>query len=128
MKALIDLVVTRYLFDKFPEATPHRLSWMRSRVVCAPALATLAVQHLALHTLMLINNVELSVAIGEFVPLLEDASMDNIVNESWKMDPPKALSDVFESVMGAVLVDSQYNYERSASVVESVMWDILEAL
>jgi endoribonuclease Dicer len=37
-------------------------------------------------------------------------------------------SDVFESVVGAVLVDSNYNYDRTASVVELVMHDVLAAL
>jgi endoribonuclease Dicer len=121
-------VVVNYLFNKFPEATPGQLSWSRSRVVCSAALAAAAVQGLSLHKSMLVNNVELSVSISEFVPVLEAASPDQIVNEGWKMDPPKAISDVFESVMGAVLVDSGYDYEKAASVVESIMTDLLDRL
>jgi dsRNA-specific ribonuclease len=37
-------------------------------------------------------------------------------------------SDVFESVVGAILVDSNYNYERTVSMVEFVMQDVLDAL
>jgi len=81
-----------------------------------------------LHKIVLINNVELSIAINQYVPLLETMSGEDIVNRGWRHEPPKAISDIFESVMGAVLVDSAYNYEKAASVVEIVMDDVLAAL
>lgn len=71
---------------------------------------------------------ELSRAIDQYVPLLENVSGEEIVRLGWKFDPPKALSDVFESLLGAVLVDSGYDYEKTAAVVEYVMEDVLEAL
>ncbi|KAG6845200.1 hypothetical protein H0H87_012527 [Tephrocybe sp. NHM501043] len=52
----------------------------------------------------------------------------DIVERGWKYDPPKALSDAFESVMGAVLVDSAYNYDKAAAVVEHVMEDVISVL
>lgn len=77
---------------------------------------------------MLSNSVSLSLAIESTVPILQAISGEEIVRTGWKHDPPKALSDVFESVIGAVLVDSGYNYEKTAAVVEYVMDDVLEAL
>ncbi|KAH9890583.1 hypothetical protein C8Q73DRAFT_652216 [Cubamyces lactineus] len=126
--ALIDLVVTDYLYKKFPEATSGQLSWARSRTVCAPALAVLAVKRLRLHQYLLINNVELSIAIARYVPILEEISDEEIIHHGWKQDPPKALSDVFESVMGALLVDCEYNYDKAAAIVEIVMEDFLALL
>ncbi|CDO68911.1 hypothetical protein BN946_scf185000.g54 [Trametes cinnabarina] len=126
--ALIDMVVTDYLYNKFPEATSGQLSWARSRAVCAPALAVLAVKRLGLHQLLLINNVELSMAIARYVPVLEGISEEEIILHGWKHDPPKALSDVFESVMGALLVDCDWNYDKAAVIVEEVMGDMLLAL
>ncbi|KDQ59634.1 hypothetical protein JAAARDRAFT_77685 [Jaapia argillacea MUCL 33604] len=126
--ALIDLVVMNYLFTKFPTATSGQLSWARSRAVCAPALASVAVKRLGLHQILLINNVELSMAASKYVPVLEETSNESIVNNGWKHDPPKALSDVFESVMGAILVDSAYNYEKAAAVAEFVLEDLLTVL
>lgn len=122
------MVVTEYLYKKFPRATSGQLSWARSRAVCAPALAAMAVQQLQLHKLILINNVELSIAIGRYAPVLEDISMEDLILHGWKHDPPKALSDVFESVIGAVLVDCDYNYDKAATVTELVMGDLLAAL
>ena len=77
---------------------------------------------------MLVNRVDLMEAIGSYIPLLQAASCEEIVKRGWRYNPPKAISDVFESVMGAVLIDSGYNYERAAVVVEYVMEDVLSAL
>jgi endoribonuclease Dicer len=77
---------------------------------------------------MLVNRVDLTEAINRYVPLLQATTGEEIVKRGWRYDPPKAISDVFESVMGAVLVDSAFNYERAAAVVEYVMEDVLLAL
>lgn len=123
--AIIDLVVLKYLFDKFPKATSGELSWARSRAVCAPALASIAIKRLDMHKTILINNVGLSSAINRYVPVLEELSFEDIVNKGWKHDPPKAISDVVESIIGAVLVDSGYNYELTVAVTEIMMEDLL---
>ncbi|KAJ7491248.1 hypothetical protein FB451DRAFT_1222522 [Mycena latifolia] len=126
--AVLDLVVIDHMYRKFPKATSDELAWPRTRAICAPALAYVGVRHLELHQLMLINSVELSMEIARTVPDLQACSGKEIVHRGWRYDPPKALSDVLESVIGAVLVDSNYNYERCASVVEFVMQDVLAAL
>ncbi|EMD34372.1 hypothetical protein CERSUDRAFT_55073 [Gelatoporia subvermispora B] len=126
--ALIDLVVMRYLYFKYPRATSGQLSWARSRAVCASALAWVAVNCLELHKMMLVNNVGLSVAIGKYVPILKEISNIDIINNGWKQDPPKAISDVLESVLGAVLVDCGYDFEKAAAVVELTMADLLAVL
>lgn len=126
--AVIDLVVMRHLFRKFPDATSGQLSAARSRAVCGPTLASVAVNRLGLHKHLLINNVELSTVITRHVPLLETLSPEDAILKGWKYDPPKVLSDVLESLVGAVLVDSAYNFEKTASVVEVVMSDVLEVL
>jgi endoribonuclease Dicer len=127
-EALLDLVVIKYLYDKFPGVTSHQLALPRTKAICAPALASLAVRRLGLHKIMLINCVDLTEEIERYVPLLQATSGEEMIKRGWRYDPPKALSDVFESVMGAVLVDSGYNYERAAVIVEYVMQDVLVAL
>ncbi|KAG5723949.1 Dicer-like protein 1 [Termitomyces sp. T112] len=126
--SLLDLVVLDYLFKKFPNATSHQLSLPRAKAVCSPSLASLAVRRLNLHRILLVNRMDLMEAIESYVPLLRSTTGKEIVERGWKYDPPKALSDVFESVMGAVLVDSAYNYDKTAAVVENSMEDILSAL
>ena len=111
----------RYLYNKFPEANSGQLSWARSRAVCAPALASVAVNRLSLHKMLLVNNVELSIAISKYVPILEATSSEEIIHSGWKHDPPKAISDVLESVLGAMFVDMNYNFEKASSLVEEVL-------
>lgn len=118
----------KYLIHKFPKATSGQLSWARSRAVCAPALAAVAIKRLKMHKSALINNVGLSSAISRYVSVLEATSFQDIVDKGWKHEPPKAISDVLESIVAAVLVDSAYNYEMAESVTEYVMSDILEIL
>ncbi|CAA7265310.1 unnamed protein product [Cyclocybe aegerita] len=126
--AILDLVVIKYLYDKLPNATSHQLAFPRTRAICAQTLANLAVRRLGLHKMLLINSVEHTHAIDRYVPVLERTSGADVVRTGWRHDPPKALSDVFESVVGAVLVDSGYDYERTAAVVEYVMEEVLEVL
>ncbi|KAF8061657.1 hypothetical protein FPV67DRAFT_1704520 [Lyophyllum atratum] len=126
--ALLDLVVLRYLYDKFPQATSYQLALPKTKAICASALASVAVRRLGLHKIMLVNRLDLTEAINAYVPLLQASTGEEIVQRGWKYDPPKALSDVFESVMGAVLVDSAYNFEKAAAVVEYVMEEILIVL
>ena len=71
---------------------------------------------------------ELCRAIDQYVPILETLSPEDIVKRSWRYDPPKAISDVFESIVGAVLVDSRYDYEKTAAIVEILMEDVLDVL
>jgi endoribonuclease Dicer len=118
----------RYLYNKYPKATSHQLALPKAKAICAPALASLAVRRLGLHKIMLVNSLDLTEAINAYVPLLQASSGEEIVQRGWKYDPPKALSDVFESVMGAILVDSAYNYEKASAVIEHVMEDVLIAL
>jgi len=77
---------------------------------------------------MLINSVNLNIAVNSSVSILDSLSAEEIVKNGWKYDPPKVLGDLFESVVGAVLVDSGYDYEKTAAVLEYVMEDVLEFL
>src|ERR1700749_4994182 len=98
--ALLDLAVTDYLFNKFPTATSGQLSWMRSRAVCGPTLAWLCVHSLELHKYMLFNKTEMGRAIAAMVPRLTEMQLAEAIRDGWKMEVPKALADLVESLCG----------------------------
>ncbi|KAI0320295.1 hypothetical protein OF83DRAFT_1053342 [Amylostereum chailletii] len=128
--ALIDLAVMTCLYKKFPQATSGQLSCMRRfflMSICAPVFAWVAVG-LGLHNLMNVSNMELSNAMNKYAPILRELSPRQIIEESWAHDPPKAVSDVLESLVAAILVDSMYNLEKTNAVIERIMMDILEVL
>lgn len=122
------MALISFLHFKYPLGTSGQLSWARSRAVCNSALAWVGVTKLGLHNLMLLNNIELAGAINDWVPKLQEFTADQIILEGWKCEPPKPLADVFESVIGAVFVDSAWNYEKVEAVVREVMDDILNVL
>jgi endoribonuclease Dicer len=123
--ALIDMVVTEYVFEKFPDATSGQLTWCRSRSVCNPSLALIAVRELALHTVLLHNNPELGSLIAHWLAVFETLSYKDTVLEGWKYDPPKVLSDLTESVMAAVFVDSGYNYVLCKEIIGRIFDNLL---
>lgn len=117
-----------YLYNKFPSATSGKLSTARARAVSAPVLSSIAIKHLGLHKLMLVNETNLSIAMGKYIPTLEETSYEDMVLNAWAHDPPKAISDVLESLLGAVFVDSGWNWDLAQAVAEGVMNDVLELL
>ncbi|KAL5528914.1 hypothetical protein ACEPAG_4888 [Sanghuangporus baumii] len=126
--AVIELVVTTYLYNKFPEATSGRMSWSRARAICNATLAALSVKRLSLHKYILVNNVELSADIKSEVELLTVSPYEDVAINDWKYDPPKALADIFESVIGAVFVDCGSSYPTIVPIVERIMKDVLQLL
>ncbi|KAF7305171.1 hypothetical protein MKEN_01232300 [Mycena kentingensis (nom. inval.)] len=126
--AIVYMVIMDFMYRKFPKANPDQLAWPRTRAVAAPAQAMVAVKRLKLHRLLLVNDIELSREISKFVPILEGCSGEEIIYRGWQYDPPKALADVFESVVGAILVDTNFNYIKTAVVVEGILGDILPVL
>ncbi|KAJ3566679.1 hypothetical protein NP233_g6850 [Leucocoprinus birnbaumii] len=126
--SVIKMIVTIYLYNKFPEATSHQLALPRTKAICSPALASLGVRKLQVQKYLLHNNFDLNHAINLYVPILESTSADEIVRRGWRYDPPKAISDVFESIVGAVFVDTGYDLDRTGAIVTWLMEDVLEAL
>jgi endoribonuclease Dicer len=128
LSALIDLVVMRHLYHHFPKATSGDLTTAKGRVVRNAALACVAVKKLDLHKVILLNNACLSTAIWSSAKLLQETSYAEMVINGWKYEPPKALGDVFESVMGAVFVDSGHDFEKFSVIVEMIMEELLNEI
>lgn len=64
----------------------------------------------------------------KYVDIFNTTSDREIVADGWKHDPPKALSDVLESVLGVAFVDMDYDFEKASVIVENVLQDLLEVL
>jgi len=118
----------RHLYRRFPKANSGDLTTAKGRLVRNAALASLAVKKLELHKVILLNNPSLSAAIWSSAKLLREISYSEIVISGWKYEPPKALGDVFESVMGAVFVDSGHDFEKFSVIVEMIMEELLNEI
>ena len=124
--ALIDLVVLHYLFEKFPSASPGKLTRLRARCVCNPTLASAGTKKLRLHKTIETTSLQLVKAMKEAADTFDSMSYVEVVDSMWRLDVPKALSDVVEALLGAVLIDSSYDYELTREVVLRLLKEPLE--
>ncbi|KAG5920406.1 hypothetical protein E4U61_007929 [Claviceps capensis] len=118
--ALLDLAAADYLFTTFPTADPQWLTEHKMAMVSNHFFACLCVD-LGLHRNVLSTNSSMLGHIAQFVSQFEKAKMDASTNRHddepnqafWLnlTQPPKSLSDVLEAVVGAIFVDSKYNYQ-----------------
>ncbi|CAE6427526.1 unnamed protein product [Rhizoctonia solani] len=123
--SLFDLYVVKYMYLKFPKMTPGQMSWARSRLVNASTFGKLAVG-LELHKHILTSSANLQRAVARFAQEIEEVSLEDILQSCWKIDAPKAISDVFEAIFGAIYIDSSFNLELTFEHIDRVMSDIME--
>lgn len=126
--ALLDVVVLEYIFNKFPRATSAQLHLAKSRAIWAPSLTTIGIRQLSLHKYILVSNTGLQRAMAEATKAHSEMPYEKTVLGGWLLDPPKLLSDVVESLCGAMLVDSGYDYDRVKAVILRFMDPILQLL
>ncbi|KAG8732492.1 Dicer-like protein 1 [Ceratobasidium sp. 423] len=123
--SLFDLYVVKYMYLKFPKMTPGQMSWARSRLVNASTFGKLAVG-LELHKHILTSSANLQKAVASFAQEIEEVSLEEILKSCWKIDAPKAISDVFEAIFGAIYVDSSFNLALTFEYIHQVMAEIME--
>ncbi|SRR5258708_7745952 len=125
---VIDLLVTKYLFLAYPDATPGQITWAKSRSVCNPTLGTLSARALSLHKYMLSMSPKLEASIHSYIEQSKDVQYAQLVVETWNWDPPKPLCDLFEAVMGAVFVDTGFDLQRTFEVLEPLISEVLSVV
>ncbi|KAL7941514.1 hypothetical protein V8C42DRAFT_348640 [Trichoderma barbatum] len=132
--ALLDMAVVDFLFRRFPEADPKWLTEHKMAMVSNQFLGCLCVK-LGLHKFILLASSALLGDIGRYAAQLEQAEetarqksqggrVEATSGESLKAEgqlvrqnfwielpqPPKALADVVEALVGAMFVDSGYSF------------------
>ncbi|RFU77078.1 endoribonuclease dicer [Trichoderma arundinaceum] len=127
--ALLDMAVVDYLFRRFPEADPKWLTEHKTAMVSNQFLGCVCVK-LGLHKHILVATSTLLGSIKEYASQLEQAEdtarqksqgsgVETALSEAqgvprnfWVeiQQPPKALADVVEAVVGAMFVDSGYSF------------------
>lgn len=116
--AVLDFLVTAYIFERCPEMDPGKLTDLRSALVNNVTLACLCVRY-NIHLYILSQNATLTESIARFtefqakynhevtdhVQLLMD---ENDVNSKMAeyVDVPKTLGDIFEALIGGIFLDS----------------------
>ncbi|TDZ40611.1 Dicer-like protein 1 [Colletotrichum spinosum] len=120
--ALLDMVCVDFLFKRFPNADPQWLTEHKMAMVSNQFLASLCVK-LGLHKHILVGSSSMMSATEEFVSSLNlaqseaeaEAGETKIFSQDYWTNvksSPKYLSDVVEAYVGAVFVDSGYDYSQ----------------
>lgn len=120
--ALLDLVVVEYLFRRFPDADPQWMTEHKMAMTSNHFFGCLCVQiGLQRHLLMTTSSMvgQLSDFVVELEQAREAAALEakaggaaEARRDFWltTSHPPKALSDMVEALVGAMFVDSGYDY------------------
>ncbi|KAH8930435.1 hypothetical protein BT69DRAFT_1291807 [Atractiella rhizophila] len=126
--AVIDFFVANKLYHLFPNAPPSRLTVLRSMLVCNPTLSYLSFK-LRLHNYIRMSpassaHAAIHAAHEEFK---EFSPPDSTWLSSipWTWDPPKILSDVFESVIGAIFCDSKFDLDLTWRILDDIFGELL---
>ncbi|KAK4043407.1 dicer-like protein 1 [Parachaetomium inaequale] len=123
--ALLDMASVEFLFHRFPGADPQWLTEHKMAMVSNQFLGCLAVC-LGFHKAITYCSAAIQKEIAEYVAEIEDAldaaktlaitqgkPQDEYARDFWVRcgRPPKCLPDVVEAYVGAVFVDSRYDFE-----------------
>ena len=77
---------------------------------------------------MLADSPILMLAIDDYIESTKDVPYTRLVVETWNFDPPKPMADLFESVCGAILVDSNFDLDLVFKILTPVMADVLSVV
>ncbi|XP_074579672.1 endoribonuclease Dicer homolog 4 isoform X2 [Curcuma longa] len=115
--AVLDYLITSYLYSLYPELKPGQITDLRSLTVNNNSFANVAVQR-SLHKYLIQDSRCLAEAVHEFESfvLLSDLEKDLIEEPAC----PKVLGDIVESCVGAVLLDTGFNLK--------IAWDLMRNL
>ncbi|KAL5051864.1 hypothetical protein BDW71DRAFT_169667 [Aspergillus fruticulosus] len=114
--SLLDMACVEDLFARYPDRDPQWLTEHKMAMVSNKFLGALAVK-LELHKHLSFFSTPLLSQIARYVEEIETAVLENTASvDYWTSttDPPKCLPDMVEAYLGAVFVDSNFNF----SVVE----------
>lgn len=116
--AVLDFLITAYIYERCPHMDPGQLTDLRSALVNNVTLACLAVRN-DFHRYMLSQNQTLGEHITKFVDFqikqnhevtehveILREEQDVLCGMAECVDVPKALGDIFEALIGAIFLDS----------------------
>ncbi|XP_020528007.1 endoribonuclease Dicer homolog 3a isoform X1 [Amborella trichopoda] len=119
--SLLDLLTTRYLFEKHRDIDPGVLTDLRSASVNNENFAQIAVKHDLQPHLLHASGLLLG-QITEYVQRVKDYHDSKCQDLSLTRSKcPKVLGDLLESIAGAILIDSGFNLETVWRLLEPIL-------
>ncbi|KAG9317557.1 hypothetical protein JVU11DRAFT_1764 [Chiua virens] len=126
--AILDFLTVRYIFSREDHLSPGAMTMLKGAMVSNSTLAALCVT-CGLHKHLHFDSYALATAIETYVHQLEAkrleaevAAEDNQPRQHWlQVEPPKALSDIVESVMGALYVSDGFILDGAENFFKNVL-------
>lgn len=130
--AVLDFLITSYIIEQCPTMDPGKLTDLRSALVNNVTLACIVVRN-KIHKFLQLESVLLSEAIKKFVVYQtsndHQVVLDQIImleteddtTSAESVDIPKAIGDIFESIIGAVFLDSGLNLNKTWEVIYGLL-------
>ncbi|KAI9821879.1 MAG: Dicer-like protein 1 [Pycnora praestabilis] len=112
--ALLDMACINFLFYRFPDRDPQWLTEHKMAMVSNKFLGALCVK-LGFHRHLRANGALVEFQVREYVTEISEAETEaQGARDYWThvKNPPKCLPDVVEAYLGAVFVDSEFNYKE----------------
>lgn len=119
--SVLDILITRHLYENHKDIDPGELTDLRSASVNNNNFAFVAVRH-NLHPHLLHRSECLRDQISSFVKSVSGTSSMTLTPENLA---PKALGDLVESIVGAILIDSKLDLNEVWKVVEPLLSPIV---
>ncbi|XP_055632857.1 endoribonuclease Dcr-1 [Toxorhynchites rutilus septentrionalis] len=133
--AVLDYLITRHLYEDPRQHSPGALTDLRSALVNNTIFASLAVRH-DFHKYFRHLSPGLNDVIDRFVRIQQENGhsiseeyylrSDDECDEAEDVEVPKALGDVFESVAGAIFLDSNMSLDAVWKVYRNMMGPEIE--
>lgn len=134
--AILDYLTTRYLYEDERRHSPGALTDLRSALVNNTIFATLAVRH-GFHKYFRHMSPGLNDVLTKYVKIQEENGhsiseehyliQEDEMEQAEDVEVPKALGDLFESVAGAIFLDSDMSLGAVWRSYENLMGAELEA-
>ncbi|KAJ9688889.1 hypothetical protein PVL29_014506 [Vitis rotundifolia] len=116
--AVLDYLITSYLYSVYPKLKPGQMTDLRSLSVNNKSFANVAVSR-SLHEFLICDASSLSEAIKKYVDFIRAPTLDKDLHEGPKC--PKALGDLVESCMGAILLDKGFDLDHAWNIMLSIL-------
>ena len=113
--SLLDMACINFIFYRYPDRDPQWLTEHKMAMVSNKFLGALCVK-LKFHKHLQMNSSQILGGITDYVNEITIAEeQSNGARDYWTMtvkNPPKCLPDIVESYIGAIFVDSEFNYKE----------------
>lgn len=128
--AILDFMVIRHIFDRDQHLSPGALTMLKGAMVSNSALAAVCVWS-GLQEYLLFESTQLSNSIQTYANELKErqekeyalaAEEGRSPGQYWlDTEPPKALSDVVESIVGAIYISDNFSPVGAESLFDNVL-------